>query len=51
MELPLKSGDEQDALTPWKKYLRWRPGVRKKIKRNYNKRIRRKAKKEVVPIE
>jgi len=41
----LKSGDEQDALTGWRKVLSWRAGQRKKIKRRYNKRIRK------LPIE
>jgi len=36
-------GDEYDAFTGWKKYLRWRPGTRKKIKRKFNKRQRRQS--------
>jgi hypothetical protein len=43
-ELPLKSGDEFDALTGWRRYLNWRPGVRALIKRRYNKRVRQTAK-------
>lgn len=39
--LPLKGGDEYDALTKWKKFLKWRAGQRKAIKRAYNKRQRR----------
>lgn len=39
--LPLKSGDEQDALSRRAKgYLRWRPGERKAIKRGYQRRMR-----------
>lgn len=38
---PLKSGDEYDALTPWKRFEIWRAGDRKKIKRRFNKRVRR----------
>jgi hypothetical protein len=45
--MPLGSADEYDALTRWKKFLKWRPGQRKKIKRTYNKRERRWLKKEV----
>ncbi len=38
--IPLKGGDEYDALTRFKKYLRWRPGQRKAIKRRFNKQVR-----------
>lgn len=41
MRIKLNSGDEYDALTKAKKYFKWRAGQRKKIKRGYNKRIRR----------
>jgi len=41
MRIKLKTGDEYDALTKAKKYFKWRPGQRKKIKRSYNKRLRR----------
>jgi len=37
----MKTGDEYDGLTPWKKFYKWRSGQRKKIKRGYNKRVRR----------
>lgn len=40
-ELRFKSGDEQDALTGWRKVLRFRPGTRKRIKRQYMRRVRR----------
>ncbi len=43
-EIPLANGEEQDALTRWKRYLHWKPGERKKIKRAYNKRARKQAK-------
>ena len=44
--IPLKGGDECDALTParkWYKYLT-KPGVTKSIKKGYNKRFRKKGK-------
>jgi len=41
MRIKLKTGDEYDALTKAKKYFKWRAGQRKKIKRRYNKRLRR----------
>lgn len=41
--LPLKSGDEQDGLTAWKRMLNWRPGERAAIKRGYNRRVRKQA--------
>lgn len=40
MELPFKSGDEQDALTGWRRFLRWRPGQRPRVKRAYRRRVR-----------
>ena len=40
---PMKSGDEYDALTGWKRLLHWRPGERKKIKRRHNRRLRHEA--------
>lgn len=44
--IPMIDGDEHDALTRWKKYIHFRPGERKRIKRKYNKRERRKAKEQ-----
>lgn len=41
--LPLKGGDEYDALTRFCKYLSWRAGERAKIKQRYWKRVRREA--------
>jgi len=41
--IPMKTGDEYDALARWKRYLHWRPGERKRIKRGYNRRARRLA--------
>lgn len=41
MRIKLKNGDEYDALTKSKKYFKWHAGQRKKIKRSYNKRLRR----------
>lgn len=38
---PMKSGDEYDALTRWRKFLRWRAGERAKIKRLFRRRERR----------
>lgn len=46
MKLPLKSGDEQDALTSWRKNLSFNAGIRKAIKRRYNKRVRKHLKTE-----
>ena len=39
--MPLKTGDEYDALTRWKKFLHWKPGERKRIKKAYNKKERK----------
>jgi hypothetical protein len=39
--LPLKGGDEYDALSKARKFLHWKAGQLKKIKRAYNKRFRK----------
>lgn len=39
--IPMKTGDEYDALTKWKNYCTWRAGERAKIKRLYRRRERR----------
>lgn len=39
--IPLKSGDEMDALSRCHTYFHWAAGVRKRIKRGYRKRVRR----------
>ena len=44
MRIPLKSGNEYDALTKAKNYCFWKPGQRKRIKRGYNKRVRKQTK-------
>ena len=51
--IPLKSGDEYDALTPARKFYCYlaRSGVAKKIKRGYNKRFRKEGKREAQDIE
>lgn len=42
--LPLKGGDEYDALSKARKFLHWKAGELKKIKRAYNKRFRKHTK-------
>jgi hypothetical protein len=42
--IPLKTGDEYDALTKAKRSHIWRAGDRKAIKRSYNRRVRRELK-------
>lgn len=39
--IPLKGGDEFDALSGWKHYYSFKAGARKKIKRKYVRRLRR----------
>ena len=41
--IPLTSGDEYDALTRWRRVLRWQAGQRAAIKRRYRRRERRLA--------
>lgn len=43
MHRPAKGGDEQAALTEERKHLIWRPGERRRIKRQANRRERRVA--------
>ena len=47
--IPLKGGDEYDALTGWRKYLKVfnKPKLAKKSKRTYNKRFRKAGKEEI----
>jgi len=48
--IPLKGGDEYDALTGWRKMLKVfdnNTGIAKKTKRTYNKRFRKQAKKDL----
>lgn len=40
-------GDEQDAFTPWRKYLSWHRGELRKIKRRAAKRMRREGRQEI----
>jgi hypothetical protein len=47
-KLPLKTGYEFDAFTGYKRYIKWRAGMRKKCKKSYNKRMRREADKEMM---
>ena len=41
MPLPFIDADEYDALSAGKKYHSYRPGERKRIKRQYQRRVRR----------
>ena len=42
--IPMKGGDEYDALTKARKFYLWKSGQLKKIKRAYNKRFRKYSK-------
>jgi len=39
--IPMKGGDEYDAFSKSRKFLIWKSGQIKKIKRAYNKRLRK----------
>ncbi|GAB4438642.1 MAG: hypothetical protein Kow00120_06360 [Anaerolineae bacterium] len=41
--IPMRGALEYDALTRWRRYLRWRAGERKAVKRGYWRRARRMA--------
>jgi len=38
--VPMISGDEFDAFLRFRRYIAWKPGERKRIKRAYNRRLR-----------
>lgn len=40
-ETPIKGGEEHDAFSRFRRYLRWKPGQIGKVKRGYQKRVRR----------
>tara|TARA_B110000483_G_scaffold239073_1_gene316895 strand:- start:413 stop:616 length:204 start_codon:yes stop_codon:yes gene_type:complete len=42
--IPMKGGDEYDALTKARKFYKWKAGQVKRIKRAYNKRFRKQGK-------
>ena len=46
--IPMRTGDEYDALTRWRKVLPWRAGERARIKRLYRRRERRTAQREIA---
>jgi capsid portal protein len=39
--IPMKGGDEYDGLTKARRFMLWKSGQLKKIKRAYNKRFRK----------
>jgi hypothetical protein len=48
---PMIDGDEMDALTRWKKYIHFKPGERKRIKRKFNRRVRQSGRKALMSNE
>jgi len=38
--MPMKTAEEYDALTKTKRFLHWKPGQRKEIKKKYNRKER-----------
>ena len=46
--IPLKGGDEYDGLTKGRRFLHWKTGQLKKIKRAYNKRFRKYSKRITI---
>lgn len=40
-KIPMKGGDEYDALTGYRRFYKFRPGVRKSIKKKFMKRMRK----------
>jgi hypothetical protein len=47
MSRAIHGWDEQDALTPWRRYLKWRAGERATIKRRARQRERSDARREM----
>lgn len=46
--LPMKSGDERDAFTRFKRFLNFRAGERKLVKARYSRRVRRELKADIL---
>ena len=46
--IPMKGGDEYDALTGARRYYHYCAGTLKRIKRQYNKRVRQSGKKQII---
>lgn len=46
-ELPMRSGDEQDAFTSWRRAFNWKPGRLRAIKRGYHRRVRQIVKRQL----
>ena len=44
--IPSQGGDEHDAFTRWRQLLHWQAGELRRIKRGYNKRMRKAGKRE-----
>ena len=49
--MPMRTGDEMDALTKAKRFLKWRRGERKRIKKQYIKKERQWLKRLTDPSE
>ena len=43
-QIPLKGGDEYDAISGWRKVIGFRPGERAAAKRQYQRRLRKHGK-------
>lgn len=50
INLPCIGGDEEDVLSGWRKVLHFRSGECKKVKRKYNKRLRKHANRNAFDI-
>ena len=50
-KIPLADGDEQDALTGWRKVIRFAYQTRAMIKRGYRRRVRRGSRAEIEGAE
>jgi hypothetical protein len=48
--IPLRGGDEHDAFTRWRHFISWGRGHVARIKRGFNRRVRRMAKREVEEL-
>lgn len=50
MRIPLIEGGEYDVLTGWRRVLKYtkRPGVCKRIKNQYNRRLRKTAREQIA---
>ena len=47
-EIPLKGGDEYDVFTSWREVMIWKSGQIAKVKKRFNRRLRRSIRRQLA---